>query len=359
MVNTSPEWTGEQHGPILVVGPSRSGTSLLREILNRHDGVWIVRETHYFDDLRTRFAGREREPLSEEERNRCEDYFLRLGHRAYGAEGDPEQSRVARADLAGLAEELGGGPDAHFEAYCRLQTPSHGRPDARWGEKTPRHVFRIAELLAAFPSARVVCLIRDPRAVVASYRDWTRRSALSPDADTPFASDRRRARRSYHVVLASLMWRAATNAALAAQRDFGADRVYHLRYEALLAEPARCLSELCSWLGLEYRPAMLDVPLVQSSYASGERRGISIEPLARWREKLSPVEVAAVQSTCRSVMHRLGYELEPGGNGIFRIAAAYLSLPAAVARAALANRGRMGRARSSIARRLRFGFGRI
>jgi hypothetical protein len=359
-VTTTPEHsTREEHGPILAVGPSRSGTSVVREILNRHTGVWIVRETHYFDDLRTRFAGRERGPLSDDERRSCEDYFLKIGHRAYGAESDPEQSLVARADLAALAEELGGGPDAHFEAFCRLDAVSHGRTDVRWGEKTPRHVFRIAEMLAAFPSARIVCLIRDPRAVVASYRDWTRRKELSPDLDTPWTADRRRARRSYHVVLGSLMWRAATNAAIAAQRSFGSDRVYHLRYEGLLTEPEACVRGLCSWLDLEYQPSMLDVPLVQSSYrAGGDSRGISTEPLERWRERLSPVEIAAVQSTCGTVMRGLGYEPEPRAGGPFRVAAAYLTLPTAVARAGLANRSRMGRAGSYFMRRLRFGLGR-
>ncbi len=40
--------------PIFIVGPSRSGTSMLREVLNRHPDVWITRGTHYFDDIRRR-----------------------------------------------------------------------------------------------------------------------------------------------------------------------------------------------------------------------------------------------------------------------------------------------------------------
>jgi len=162
----------ERDRPVFVVGPSRSGTSMLRESLNRGGRIWIARETHWFDDLRTTLpTGR----LDGADAARCRDYFLRLAHRAYGAEADPDAATIDPAELAAEAASLGGSGDAWFAAFCRLRARANGR--GRWGEKTPRHAFRIDELLAAFPSARVVCLIRDPRAVVASYRDWTTRAA--------------------------------------------------------------------------------------------------------------------------------------------------------------------------------------
>ena len=152
--------------PIFIVGPSRSGTSMVRELLNGQDSLWITRETHYFDDLRVRFRGRERGPLSADEKRRCEAYFLARGHLAYGAAATPELSSIDREDLACEAERLGSGPDAYFEAFCRLRARANGKTG--WGEKTPRHAFRIREMVTAFPLARIVCLIRDPRAVVAS-----------------------------------------------------------------------------------------------------------------------------------------------------------------------------------------------
>ena len=72
----------------------------------------------------------------------------------------PAESRLDRDELRALAQELGGTGDAYFEALCRLRAKRHGRE--RWGEKTPRHVYRIDDLLTAFPEAKVVCLVRDP-----------------------------------------------------------------------------------------------------------------------------------------------------------------------------------------------------
>ena len=54
-------------GEIFVVGASRSGTNLVRALLNAHSTLWISAETHYFDDLRPRLPGNGTEPLAGED----------------------------------------------------------------------------------------------------------------------------------------------------------------------------------------------------------------------------------------------------------------------------------------------------
>ena len=218
-------------GEIFVVGASRSGTNLVRALLNAHSTLWISGETHYFDDLRPRLPGNGTEPLAGEDRERCERYFLALSHRAFGQAGDPGESRFDRGELRALAGELGGSGDAYFEALCRLRAGRHGRE--RWGEKTPRHVYRIDELLTVFPEAKVVCLVRDPRAVVASYKDWHGAAARRGVTETSeLEADRERSRRSYNAVLMSLLWRGVVRASFAALERHGPERVRIQRFEA-------------------------------------------------------------------------------------------------------------------------------
>ena len=88
---------------IFVVGASRSGTNLVRALLNAHSTLWVSGETHYFDDLRPRLPGNGTEPLAGEDRERCERYFLALSHRAFGQAGDPDESRLDRDELRALA----------------------------------------------------------------------------------------------------------------------------------------------------------------------------------------------------------------------------------------------------------------
>jgi hypothetical protein len=341
---------------VFVVGASRSGTNLVRALLNGHSQLWVSAETHYFDDLRPRLPGAGTHRLEGADRDRCEEYFLALSHRAFGQAGDPAESLVERDELRTLALELGGTGDAYFEAVCVIRARLRGRP--RWGEKTPRHVYRIDELFEAFPEAKVVCLVRDPRAVVASYRDWHGAARRRGEAESEeVAADRRRSRRSYNPVLMSLLWRGVVQASYEALRRHGAERVRIQRFERLAERPEAEVRELCSWLDLPFEPRLLEIPVVNSSYATGGK-GVSTEPLDRWRERLSPGEIGIVQACCGRLMDELGYAREPVSASPLRLAWAFGTAPVAAARAAVVNRARLGRATQYLRRRAGSAFSR-
>jgi hypothetical protein len=342
-------------GEIFVVGSSRSGTNLVRALLNAQSTLWVSAETHYFDDLRPRLPSAT-ERLDGEARERCERYFLALSHRAFGQAGEAEQSRVDRDELRALADELGGSGDAYFEALCRLRATRHGRE--RWGEKTPRHVYRIESVLEAFPEAKVVCLVRDPRAVVASYKDWHAAGARRGLDEAPEKqADRERTRRSYHPVLMSLLWRGVVRSSFAGLERHGPERVRIQRFERLAASPEDEVRGLCEWLGLEFEPAMLEIGVVNSSYATSGQ-GVSQETVERWRERLSEDEVGVVQSVCGPLMEQLGYRLDPVEPSRLRVARAWSTVPFAVGRAAVLNRHRLGKATQYMRRRAGAAFSR-
>ena len=331
--------------PIFVVGASRSGTNFVRALVNAHSGIWMSAETHYFDDLRPRLG---RGPLADRERELCEQYFLALAHLAYGRGGDPDQAKIDAGELRTLAVRLGSTADAYFEAFCVLRARMHGKEI--WAEKTPRHAFRIAEMLEAFPNAKIVCLVRDPRAVVASYRDWHRggtRAGLDPEDEAGLAAERARSKRSYHPILASLMWRGVIRAEHEALRRFGGERIRLERFEDLVAAPEPSVRALCAWLELEFEPQMLEIPVVNSSYAGSS----GPEAVDRWRVKLRPRELAAVERCCGELMEEVGYSRESPRISAPAYAAAWLTVPYATARAALANRRRLGNALEYVRRR--------
>jgi Sulfotransferase family len=344
--------------PIFVVGASRSGTNLLRALLNAHSRLWVSGETHYFDDLRPRLPGEGQTRLEGTDRELCERYFLAISHRAFGQQGDPEASRIDRAELRSLADELGGTGDAYFEALCRLRARHHGRQ--WWAEKTPRHVYRIDDILGAFPAAKVVGLVRDPRAVIASYRDWHGAGARrGVEEHEELAADRKRTKGSYNIVLQCLLWRGVVQATYAAQHRHGPDRVRVQRFEVLAAEPEASVRELCGWLDLDYEPAMLEIPVVNSSYAtSGRPDGVSREPVERWRTRLSPREIGIVQHTCGRQMDELGYDRDAVQASPLALGWAWTTAPFAAARAAVVNRQRLGRATQYARRRVASGFSR-
>ena len=272
--------------PIFLCGPSRSGTAMLRSALNGHPSVHIAGETHYFDDLRQRFEDPASVVLSGDLASEATDYFCSLSHRPYGHDGDPTQGRISRQRLRQRAEQLGGTADSYFQAFCEIETEQASK--SIWGEKTPRHIFRINEILTKFPDAKVICMSRDPRAVVASYRDWRNQGGFDFDKDPghleALEAEHNRVRRSYHPATIAMLWRAQSNAAIRARDHWGPDKVYLQRYEDLVAEPERELRELTGWLGLSFEQSMLQVPMHNSSYERfDEKQGISRAAVDRWK----------------------------------------------------------------------------
>jgi Sulfotransferase family len=332
-----------------VVGPSRSGTSLLRQILNRHDRVWLTGETFYFDDLRPRLGRKATEPLDRDALALCEEFFAPI-------KGRHSRFAVELSEVRTEAERIGSGGDAYFEAFCRLRARLRGRE--LWGEKTPRHVFRIAEMVAAYPGARVICLLRDPRAVVASHRDFWRRSNFAArgagKAGVEPGRKYARSRQQYNLVLTSLLWNATMDAASEARNRFGAERVTTLRFEDLVTRPEPSIRGLAGWLGIDYQDAMLDeVRVVKSSYASIDgQEGISSEPLTRWRGKLTDADIQVIEMLTGRVMRELDYEPARVKASRLSVARVFLDLPIDTAQAFWVNRHRLSRTFDFVGRRL-------
>jgi len=330
--------------PLFIVGASRSGTAMLRSILLRNPEISVAGETHYFDDLRPRVAGESIRAMDEAKRNVCADYFRALTVRPYGKQGDPEQSWLSREELLAEAEKIGDTSDSIFEAYCKLFSMREG--GTIWGEKTPRHIFCIGKILEVFPEAKIICMVRDPRAVVASYRDWQHQGGLgstehSADYQKAIQADEQRAKQSYHIVLASLMWRAAANAAYEAQKKYTTKQVRLLKYEEVVNNPEPNLAEISDWIGVTFDPEMLDIPLHNSSTMQfDEQAGISKAPKNRWRTVLTDREIGIIQKVTGKTLLNTGFEPLKVKTGFMDLPFAYASLPASVIRAARANSNR-------------------
>ena len=324
--------------PVFVVGASRSGTAMMRSILMQDPSVSLAGETHYFDDLRPRYMNQRVSKMNQDDRDKCADYFRAISVRPYGMHGNPEDSWFTREELLSDAAEIGDNTDSLFEAYCKKVAM---RDNATiWGEKTPRHVFRVDDIFALYPQAKVICMVRDPRAVVASYRDWR---TGEENLDTGGQLDKERVRASYNIVLASLLWRAAANASLQALNRHGEDRVRIVRYENVIDSPEETVRDVAQWLGLEYSSELLSVPLHNSSTMAFDREaGISKTPQNRWREVLSEREIGVIQKTAGQSLIETGFVLENVKTSALDVPLAYAALPFSLLKAVRANKDRFG-----------------
>ncbi|TYO85180.1 sulfotransferase family protein [Oceanicella actignis] len=227
--NISPS-EGAGVGPVVLVGQARSGSTLLAAMLNRAGGLMIndAYALQAADELGLTRAPRP--DAAERYRAACLDILRR---RSVSAPPAPlHRSAVISPEALARASRVQGGGWAEIWGGM-LRAAAQGRAFHGWN--TPPDHLRADEILSAFPTARFVFLMRDPYAVLRSYKHL------------PEYWGRGRAR--YHPALQARAWAASARSLrrLSARHP---QAVHALRYEDLLADPGRVMAGLARFLGV-------------------------------------------------------------------------------------------------------------
>lgn len=277
---------GNPDPPVFVVGCGRSGTTLLRLMLDSHPDLAIPGESHFVPTL-----------------------WRARGH--YIADGVLDVDRLVGAIVRsrefhqwGVPEELarrrvqdlrpttfGGVLEAVYLAYA-----DH-RGKRRWGDKTPQYVRIIPLLHELFPDARFVHIIRDGRDVALSYLSvpWGPRDIWT----------------------AARKWRRDVSAGRTAGSALGPERYLEITYERLVAEPKQTLEEVCAFAALPFDERMLqhhrdadrrlEAPADETEFHAASTRAVT-SGLRDWRSQMSPAHVMSFEAVAGPLLSDLGYE---------------------------------------------------
>jgi len=128
-------------------------------------------------------------------------------------------------------------------------------------------------------------------------------------------------------------WLSSARIALEGERRFP-DAYRIVRYETLVSEPEATMRELCAFIGEEYLPQILELggaPQMaegNSSYGAREVKGISASSVGKFRDVLTPRQVAFMQRACAGEMATFGYAPEPVElSAVGRLAHAVVDVP--------------------------------
>jgi hypothetical protein len=271
--------------PLIVLGVGRSGTTLLRVILDRNSALAIPGESFFV----TLLAYRHRGPLHVDA---FIDDLRRLPTpREWGISVDDVRPRLSAGMSTG--EAVG----AVFETFAERQ----GKP--RWGDKTPLYMQHLDLLERLFPDALFVHLVRDGRDAALSFLalpdGFSGRTWAQPGTVAQFAA----------------RWRTEVNAARSLGRRVGS-RYLELRYEDLVAEPEPALQRACAHASLSWEPGMLDYPGSVDVGQLPEHQRLTQPPtpgVRDWRIEMSAADARAFEQVAGDVLRSSGYELVEEG----------------------------------------------
>ena len=280
-----------------VVGATRSGTTLLRLMLDAHPDVGIPSETHFFHKL-----------VKRSERTRISPELLAdtiITHKRWGdfhLDADELRARFNEIEPFNLSDAL--------RAFYGLYAEKHGK--TRWGDKTPGYLRYMRRIEWVLPEARFIHLIRDGRDVALSVlpMNW------GPSSVTEAAE----------------LW--VERVTIARQQGALVDHYMEVKYEDLVTDTEPTLRRVADFLELPWDAAMLDyheraeerlkekardLPRKKSrgdqpaaarmaSHAMA-RKPPDPKRIGRWRTEMSAEDRELYESVAGELLVELGYEV--------------------------------------------------
>ena len=292
------------HPPVpFIVGVGRSGTTMLRLMLDAHPELTIPPETHFVPDLIEAIDGGATAERAVE---------VMTSVRQWGdLHTEPGEVLARWREL----ERFEAGPA--LRSFYSIFSERQRKP--RYGEKTPAYVKNMAEIEGALPEARFIHVIRDGRDVALSR--WKRTLGDKDPAPASRVAD---------------TWQRRIRRAQRHGRKVG--HYLELRYEDLVTDTEPNLRRICEYLELEWNPVVLryyehaaermaemarDLPAADGKPTRpGEERmqahAMTQKPpdpsaMYRWKERMSPADVAAFDEAAGELLAELGYEVGTAG----------------------------------------------
>jgi hypothetical protein len=267
---------------VFIVGRGRSGTTLLKTLIDTHPGISVAPEGLFVMNLLRPSRGR----------TWNEQNVRRFGREVFLEERTLRWS-VSRDELE--RRWLALPAEASFARHCAEVYEAHAEatgkdPGRLLGDKNPHYSLFVDELMTTFPKARFIHIVRDYRDNVVSYQN------------VPFDLD--------GAAALAYRWEHYNRVVLdAAERE--PLKFHLLRFEDLITEPVRTLDRLGEFLGLSWDASTLVHTRKKQESLPAWHRNVN-EPIdpklaGRWQNTLSESDVAMLDRICQPLGERLGY----------------------------------------------------
>jgi hypothetical protein len=289
--------------PIFIVGTERSGSNLLRAILNAHENICIPHPPHIMNEL-AHLVPRYGDLSNDERFRKLIDHAVSVVELHF-APWDIEVSRE-RVFREAVDRNLYCIKRAIYEQYAQ----SKGKP--RWGCKSTFMIHHTEVVRKYHKSPKFIHLVRDGRDVAVSARD----SVFN----------------HFHPHYVSQLWSEQQRLAIQISKELPADQFFTVHYEQLTADPEKEVRRICDFIGEDYMDQMLkyasrpDSARLAGISKSWENlsKPIMANNTKKYLIKLTAEEIFAVERNAFQELLYFGYVLENDLELLKRSAAAPL-----------------------------------
>ncbi|MTI84033.1 MAG: sulfotransferase [Firmicutes bacterium] len=302
---------------LLITGIIRSGTTLISRAIDAHPQIAIAPDPYfgYFREFRNEIY-KDFFPDFDEEQPLSDHFFDDFFHAKQQLLKSSINRKLINQNLKKVIENtakfteqnapllipyllrLNG--DSYKDLFTQLMeivNKVYGDKDTKVvGFKRPWVEEFVMPLLRTFPNMKIIYIIRDPRAVIASQK-----RASNIQHNYPLLFMIRNWRKSFAYALYNLY--------------YNNDRFYFLRYEDLITDPKSVLKDISRFLDIKFNPKMIDVSSYRDSEGKSWTNNSSYEKTnnittkfkSKWEEILNNEEVQCIEDLCFIEMTKLNY----------------------------------------------------
>ena len=265
--------------PIFIVGMARSGTSLLQSILNNHPNIVIPRETGFFYLTEIYQKKSKIASFSKEE--------IELFWNWYSKERRFTYLNLNKNEVRNNIDKTNNSKNFINVLDGVMNTCLEVNNKVRWGEKTPGHEMYLEKIFESYPKAKIIFMIRDPRAVYFSLKNvpWN----------------------NQFISVFIKRWNRSVKKFKEYRSD---DRVLMVNYEELVNNVNYKILEICNFIGEEYNNDMLKNRLsnfetfgknswsFKNEFATS--RKVDNSSIEKWKNNLNSFEVSVIENYAES-----------------------------------------------------------
>jgi hypothetical protein len=219
--------------PIFIIGAQRSGTTLLRLLLNASDEIAIPEEGTFFMPLLRKDINKK---LSKSEINNFFSYLDgNTQFELWDVDIDTVKAKILKNELyvSDLMHIL-------YGIYAEKERKE------KWGDKTPSFFRMVKQLSSLFPEAVFIHLVRDGRDL---YLSWKK---MDPTKGNPSVT--------------AAEWYYKTKRARSDLKKYADGRYFEIKYEDLVGSTKASLKMICEFCDLHYSEGMLEFWLKSNNY---------------------------------------------------------------------------------------------
>jgi len=276
---------------LFIVGSPRSGTTMLKRMLDEHRDLAITRETHWIPRFFERSIGLDDQRYVTPEIVPALFEYPRFQHLKI--------SRTMVEDVILQSDRL-----SYADFVSRLFDLYGERKQKRLvGDKTPGYVRKIGVLHQLWPRTRFIHIIRDGRDVTLSMLTW--RMAHR-------AAGRRGTWEEDPVTTTALWWEWHIRLGREAGGELSDGLYRELMYEDLVADTENCCRSVCGHLDLDFDDSMLRYYEGKTRDASDlSANGAWLPPtqgLRDWHTQMTPEDQERFEAASGALLDELGYE---------------------------------------------------